>query len=147
MAAEDATEVPAGVSTVMAGAPVPAGIDGRVLAGRAPDASAARDLHWRYDTVAALRQGRWKLLRFPDRPAQLYDLGKDPGEARDLARAHPDRLARMMRALFAWEGTVEHPRWHTGSFWSQEDVRRYDAAHVRAENAKARAALSPEPVN
>jgi len=48
-----------------------------------------------------------------------------------------------MRSLFAWEGTIEHSRWHTGSFRSQEDVGRYSGAHVKAENAKAKASLSP----
>lgn len=51
----------------------------------------------------------------------------------------------MLKALFAWEGTIEHSCWHTGSFWSQEDIRRYAKAHVRAGNARAKAGLSPEP--
>lgn len=127
----------------LAGGALSRGLDGLPLSvtGRV----AERTLHWRYDTVAAMRQGSWKLLRFPDRAPQLYNLADDPGEARDLAPAQPERLAAMMQALFAWEGTVEHPRWHTGSFWSQEDIRRYAEAHVRAENAKAKAGLSPEP--
>ncbi len=128
----------------LAGAAVPAGLDGQVLS-PADVAQPERTFHWRYDTVAAMRQGPWKLLRFPDRPAQLYDLANDRGEAHDLAAQQPQRLAAMLRALFAWEGTVEYPRWHTGSFWSQEDVRRYAAEHIRAENAKAKASLSPEP--
>lgn len=123
---------------------VPPALDGRMLA-PAGEGAAERALFWRYDTVAAMRQGAWKLLRFPDRLPQLYDLAADPGEARDLAGQEPSRLAAMLKALFAWEGEVEHPRWHTGNFWSQEDVRRYSDAHVRAENAKAKAALSPEP--
>ncbi len=126
----------------LAGQGLPRGLDGQALV-REEAPSPDRALHWRYDTVAAIRQGRWKLLRFPDRPAQLYDIAQDPGEARDLAAAEPARLAAMMQALFAWEGGVEHPRWHTGSFWSQEDVRRYSDAHIRAENAKVRASLPP----
>ena len=54
-------------------------------------------------------------------------------------------MREVLKALFAWEGTIEHPRWHTGSFWSQEDIRRYAEAHVRAENARVKAGLSPEP--
>lgn len=53
-------------------------------------------------------------------------------------------MREVLKALFAWEGTTEHSRWHTGSFWSQEDIRRYAEAHVRAENARAKAGLSPE---
>ncbi len=127
----------------LAGGTLPRGLDGFPLL--PAGSKAERTLHWRYDTVAAMRQGPWKLLRFPDRAPQLYNLAQDPGEAHDLAPAQPERLAAMMKALFAWEGTVEHPRWHTGSFWSQEDIRRYAEAHVRAENARAKAGLSPEP--
>jgi arylsulfatase A-like enzyme len=130
----------------LAGEALPQGLDGIELS-RSSAAAPDRTLFWRYDTVAAMRQSNWKLLRFPDRPAQIYDLSADPGESQDLANQHPQRLAAMMRALFAWEGTVEHPRWHTGSFWSQEDVRRYAEDHVRAENARARASLSPEPAD
>lgn len=54
-------------------------------------------------------------------------------------------MREVLKALFAWEGTIEHSRWHTGSFWSQEDIRRYAEAHVRAGNARAKAGLSPEP--
>ncbi|MBU7579403.1 MAG: sulfatase-like hydrolase/transferase [Porphyrobacter sp.] len=129
---------------VMAGAPSPRGLDGLPL-DREATGQPERKLFWRYDTVAAMRQGPWKLLRFPDRTPQLYDLDADPGEARDLATAQPERVGAMLRALFAWEGTMEHPRWHTGTFWSQEDIRRYSQGHVRAENARAKASLSPEP--
>jgi arylsulfatase A-like enzyme len=127
----------------LAGEAVPRGLDGLPLS--VAGSTADRTLHWRYDTVAAMRQGPWKLLRFPDRAPQLYNLVQDLGEARDLAAAEPERVGAMLRALFAWEGTIEHPRWHTGSFWSQEDIRRYSEAHVRAENAKAKTSLSPEP--
>lgn len=100
-----------------------------------------RALFWRYDNMAAVRSDGWKLLRYPDRPAQLYDLQHDPAEARDLAARHPDRVRSMMQALFAWEANQQHPRWHTGTFWSQEDIRRYDDAHVATENRKASASL------
>lgn len=128
----------------LAGAAPPVGLDGQPLTPN-NEVQTGRRLYWRYDTVAAMRQGPWKLLRYPDRVPQLYNLAVDPGEGSDLAAEEPQRLAMMMRALFAWEGTVEHPRWHTGSFWSQEDIRRYSETHVRAENAKAKAGLSPEP--
>lgn len=127
----------------VSGLPSPANLDGKVLSSKA-EMGQPRTLHWRYDTVAAMRQGPWKLLRFPDRPAQLYHVAQDIGEATDLATTNPDRLARMMRELFEWEGTVEHPRWHTGSYWSQEDIRRYSEAYIRSETAKAGALLSDD---
>lgn len=124
----------------VAGLPAAAGLDGHSL--RAP---AARPLFWRYDVMAAMRDGRWKLLRFPDRLPQLYDLATDPGERHDRAATHTGQVAGMLKRLFAWEAGLEHPRWHTGSFWSQEDVRRYDEAHVLAAQAVERRQLAPPP--
>ena len=40
----------------------------------------------------AVRDGDWKLLRFPDRPAELYDIGADPAETNDPATTHPERV-------------------------------------------------------
>lgn len=122
----------------LAGLARPENLDGRVLGAAAGE---ARALFWRYDNMAAMRQGPWKLLRFPDRPPQLYNLVQDVGETRDLAAAEPDRLRAMMRRLFAWESELTHPRWHTGTFWSQEDVRRYSEEHIAAEIAKGKARL------
>ncbi|MFC4296337.1 sulfatase-like hydrolase/transferase [Novosphingobium tardum] len=120
--------------------PAPPTLDGRSLLST-PAAFDKRPLFWRYDNMAAMRLGRWKLLRYPDRPPELYDIAADIGETHNLADAHPDQTRSMLKQIFAWEGTVEHPRWHTGSFWSQEDVRRYSADHVKAENDKAKGAL------
>lgn len=122
----------------VAGIAPPGNLDGRSL--RLP-ADPQRKLFWRYDVVGAMRDGRWKLLRFPDRPPQLYDVVADPGEKSDQAAAHPEIVAAMLRDLFAWEAGVQHPRWNTGTFWTQEDVRRYSEEHVAAEQAKARAEL------
>lgn len=126
----------------LGGQAVPDRVDGRSLLDPPPE---QRALFWRYDTVAAVREGRWKLLRFPDRPPELYDLGLDPGERINRFAAEPALAAALMRKLFAWEGTVQHPRWHTGTFWSQEDVRRYSDVHVEAEIAKERATLGKAP--
>lgn len=123
--------------------PVPAKLDGRSLA-RKPTTNSTRVLFWRYDNMAAIRDGRWKLLRFPDRPAQLYDLTTDIGEARNLADSQPALVRDLMAKLFAWEGSVTHPRWNTGTFWSQEDVRRYSDAHVDAAITREKAALVKE---
>ena len=73
-------------------------------------------------------------------------MNRDPelfilAHAKRHAAAEPVRLRAMLKDLFTWEGTVEHPRWHTGTFWSQEDVRRYSAKHVKAENAKEKRAI------
>lgn len=118
------------------GIPAPANLDGRSLATTPAN---ERTLYWRYDNMAAVREGRWKLLRYPDRPPELYDMTTDVGERTNRATMEPELVQRLMKELFAWEGTLTHPRWNTGTFWSQEDVRRYSADYVQTEIAKAKA--------
>ncbi len=66
-------------------------------------------LYWKMESRGAIRDGDWKLLRFPDRPPQLYDIGKDPSEQNNLAAEYPDRVAALFRKLFTWELTLERP--------------------------------------
>jgi len=68
----------------------------------------------------------------------------DSGETEDLAPRQPDKVKEMMRALFDWEAGLIHPRWNTGTFWSQEDVRRYSSDYVAAEQAKTAQDISGE---
>lgn len=49
-------------------------------------------------TLAAVRHGRWKLIRSEGTPAELYDLEADPNESRNVGRAHPD-VVRELSAL------------------------------------------------
>ena len=49
-----------------------------------------------------------------------------------------------MRQLFEWEAGLVHARWNTGTFWSQEDVRRYDSDYVAGERARTAENLSGE---
>ncbi|QIG53528.1 sulfatase-like hydrolase/transferase [Altererythrobacter sp. BO-6] len=128
----------------LAGLGVPSNLDGRSLV--TAQAKQDRALFWRYDNMAAMRDGDWKMLRYPDRPAELYDLSRDIGETRNLAETQPERLRAMLRRLFAWEGKMSHPRWNTGSFWSQEDVRRYSEEHIATGIARSKAELEdPHP--
>lgn len=129
----------------LAGATIPDDLDGRSLLD--PAKADRRMLAWRYDNMAAIRQGSWKLLRYPDRPAELYDLSADIGEATNLAPDRPGKVRAMMQDLFAWEAGIEHPRWHTGSYWSQEDVRRYSEKHVETAIAQGKASFAVPPEN
>ena len=72
-------------------------------------------VHHSLDGMFAIRVGDWKLIEglgsggftAPQRAApsdagptvQLYDLATDPGETRNLAKTHPDEVARMQAML------------------------------------------------
>lgn len=49
---------------------------------------------------SAIRQGDWKLVVFyEDDRAELYNLGTDPSETRDLAAGQPEKTAELRRLL------------------------------------------------
>lgn len=111
------------------GLPVPRAMEGRDLSraiagGRpeeVPDApvfSAATLL----SGISSVRLGRWKLVHTPgplaagvreddpwepyyerEESYRLYDVRADPGETKDLAERHPQRVARMRALLDEWE--------------------------------------------
>jgi lipoteichoic acid synthase len=55
---------------------------------------------YRADRCAALIRDPFKLIHhFEERPAELYDLSKDPGEEDDIAGDHPDLVERWSREL------------------------------------------------
>ncbi|MCG5052732.1 MAG: arylsulfatase [Myxococcales bacterium] len=73
-----------------------------------------RTLYWKFaGGMAALRQGDWKLITFgrsgyarkkmptedPERTDALFDLGRDPYEEHDVARAHPAIVRSLREAL------------------------------------------------
>ena len=51
-----------------------------------------------------IREGRWQLVNTRNRREswELYDVSADPGEARDVAAAHPDVVARLAAAYDEW---------------------------------------------
>ncbi len=57
----------------------------------------------------AMRQGDWKLVLLPNSPPQLFNLGEDPGEIRNVAAQHPDRLRELQKRLTEWRRTLVDP--------------------------------------
>jgi arylsulfatase A-like enzyme len=58
---------------------------------------------WRITPSGAIRSGDLKLIEwFEDSRVELYDLRRDPGETRDLAREMPDKAEALRRRLADW---------------------------------------------
>ncbi|PKQ61030.1 sulfatase [Labilibaculum filiforme] len=83
-------------------------------------------LFWKKDCRASVRMGDWKLLRFPDRPAELYNIIKDESEQNDLAAKYPDKVNEMYKMIFEWESTLERPRWLLDRKFENVDIDRMD---------------------
>ncbi|MFO1095238.1 MAG: DUF4976 domain-containing protein [Planctomycetaceae bacterium] len=89
----------------LTGVPQPAGIDGRdltpVIQGRQPAVRDTLFLAYR-DVQRAVRQGDWKLIRYPQVDVtQLFNLAEDPHEIHDIAQdpAQSERVQSMLAVL------------------------------------------------
>src|SRR5690606_38159235 len=85
-----------------AGEPVPPAEGRSMLPALRGGAVEDRPLFWEHEGNAGVRQGRWKLVRKYGGPWELYDMRTDRTELRDLADAHPDRVATMSAAYEEW---------------------------------------------
>ncbi len=83
-------------------------------------------LFWRKDTRGVIRRGDWKLIRYPDRPAELYNIPNDISETHNLVSKHPKMVKEMFKELFAWELTLERPRWMLKKAFEKVDIDRMD---------------------
>jgi arylsulfatase A-like enzyme len=58
--------------------------------------------------TAAVRSGPWKLVEFFETDAaELYHLGEDVREARDLSDHRPEKTAALRERLRAWQEAVD----------------------------------------
>lgn len=83
-------------------------------------------LFWKKDARGVIRKGDWKLIRYPDRPAELYNIPEDISETNNLADQHPNKVKEMFKELFAWELTLERPRWMLKKSFEKVDIDRMD---------------------
>jgi arylsulfatase A-like enzyme len=83
-------------------------------------------LFWKKENRGAVRYGDWKLLRFPDRPAELYDLSKDISEKHDLATENPELVRQLYKKLFEWELTLDRPLWQLQRKYEGDAMKRMD---------------------
>ena len=83
-------------------------------------------LYWKKEIRAAVRDGDWKLIRYSDRPAELYDITKDMKEHNNLAAAHPDKVKELYKKIYHWELTHERARWLLQRKYEKFDIDRMD---------------------
>jgi arylsulfatase A-like enzyme len=65
---------------------------------------------WRTTPVGAIRSGEWKLLEFfEDGRLELFNLGQDIGEQRNVALHEPEKTRELHEKLVAWRERVAAP--------------------------------------
>ena len=95
-----------------------------------------QSLYWKKETRAVVRDGDWKLLRYPDRPAELYNIATDEAEQKNLASQFPEQVSRLFKQLFEWELTLERPRWMLKRVYEKYDLDRMDKYRKPAISSK-----------
>ncbi|MFY0607658.1 MAG: sulfatase-like hydrolase/transferase [Cyclobacteriaceae bacterium] len=83
-------------------------------------------LFWKKENRGIVRQGDWKLLRFPDRPAELYNIALDETESNNLAYEQPDKVRELFKVLWTWEGQLERPLFMLRREYEVNALKRMD---------------------
>ncbi|MCU0727954.1 MAG: sulfatase-like hydrolase/transferase, partial [Planctomycetes bacterium] len=103
--------VQAAAGVPLQGGPPPDGVDLLPYIRGEKEGRPHEALFWRMGRQSAVRLGDLKLV-VRDGVAELYDLAKDVGEARDLSRERPEDVARLRKALADWEEGTVPARWY-----------------------------------
>lgn len=94
-------------------------MDGRSLAPvlHGKTTSLDRDVFWHFPCYSggppssAILSSDWKLIEwFESKTIELYHLTDDPGESINLAKTEPERAARLLEKLHAWQDAIGAPR-------------------------------------
>jgi arylsulfatase A-like enzyme len=82
-------------------------------------------LFWRRGVAAAVRSGKWKLIRSESNPTLLFDLSEDLGESTNLASQYPDVVRDLVAELEAWEKELAPPKWTEGEKWERNQILKH----------------------
>ena len=83
-------------------------------------------LFWKIANRGIVREGDWKFSRYPDRPAELYNIAEDISESTNLATKYPEKIKEMYKSLFDWEAQLERPLWMLKTVYEVNAVKRTD---------------------
>jgi arylsulfatase A-like enzyme len=84
-------------------------------------------LYWKKESRAAIRDMDWKLIRLPDRPAELYNLSSDIAEQHDMSAVYPEKVEELYKKLWVWEVELVRPIWQLRRSYEKQDMERFDA--------------------
>ena len=137
------------------GVKVPEGLDGVSLAGLLHGKELPpRPLFWHFPhytnqgsrPAGAVREGDWKLVEhYEDGKLELYNLAKDPGEAKDLSTQEPKRAAEMEQKLAEWRKAVgaqlNSPNPNFDAAWHKKLYVDVDVSNLKAGGTAAEMAV------
>lgn len=95
-------------------------------------------LFWKKESRAAIRHNDYKLIRFPDRPAELYNIKNDISELENIAAEEPELVKNLFKKLFAWELELERPLWMLKREFEKYDLDRMDKYRLTKQDVKAK---------
>ena len=84
-----------------------------------------RPLFWRKLYFGAVRSGSWKLIEVDGYGCALYNLEKDPGEKKNLAKKLPEKLDQLKAIYEKWRKTLVAPLWDEGAKWKRINIKRH----------------------
>lgn len=83
-----------------------------------------QDLFWRRGAAAAVREGKWKLIRVKTDPILLFNLEDDLSETKNLATQHPEIVKRLLDKISNWEKGLSAPHW-TSSYGDENTIIKH----------------------